>query len=123
MLTFPPHLTEQDKKQAKFKLDLASRQKDIKDKMVPANEEINKFLPYQGIFVERHYFEEDETYTTYPMYALFHGETRLSPWYYRAEHLIHWVKPNKHTLLAFIALKNNLWGQRPQHEPFMRKAP
>ena len=123
MLTISPHLTTL-KKQAEFKLKLAGRQKEIKDKLVPAQEEINKLLPHQGVFIEKHYFESDEEgYHQYPMYALFHGKTRLSPWYYRAEHLVHWAKPNRHSLIAFIALKNNLHAQRPQHEPFMRKAP
>lgn len=114
-----------------WKLKLAGKQKDIKgqspkdikDKLVPAQEAVNKLLPHQGVFIEKHYFENDEIYTTYSMYALFHGKTRLSPWYYRAEHLAHWAKPNKHSLIAFIALKNNLWNQRPQNEPFMRKVP
>ena len=123
MLTSSPHLTTQDKKQVQFKLKLAGKQKDIKNKLVPAQEAVNKLLPHQGIFVEKHYFEDDEVYTTYSMYALFHGKTRLSPWYYRAEHLAHWAKPNKHSLIAFIALKNNLHAQRSLNEPFMRKVP
>ncbi|NOQ49899.1 MAG: hypothetical protein GQ553_04480 [Nitrosomonadaceae bacterium] len=123
MLTSSPHLTKGDKKQAEWKLKAAGRQKEIKEKLVPAQEEINKLLPHQGTFIEKHYFEEDETYSIYSMYALFHGKDRLSPWYYRAEHLAHWVKPNKHSLIAFIALKMNLHAQRPPNEPWMRKAP
>jgi hypothetical protein len=77
-----------------------------------------------GVFVERHYFENDEEgYHQYSMYAIYHGKSRLSPWYYRVEHLVDWVKPNQHMLTAFLSIKKHLVAQRPPNEGFMRKAP
>ncbi len=133
MLTFPPHLTTQDKKQAEWKLHFISRRKirteltsmskkkDWNEKRTEAELEVHKLMPHMGIFIERYWFESDEEgYRQYPMYALYHGKERLSPWYYRVEHLVHWAKPNKHSIIAFISLKLNLHAQRPETEKFMR---
>jgi hypothetical protein len=133
MLTSPPHLTKQEKIQAEWRLrfisnrrartELVSKsnQKEWYKKRTEAELQIHKLLPHLGVFVERHWFESDEEgYRQYPMYALYHGKERLSPWYYRVEHLVHWATPNKYSLIAFISLKLNLHAQRPETEKFMR---
>lgn len=118
------NLTPVDREQAIVKLLCKSKDKQWITKRTNAEHEIQELLPNQGVFIERHYFEEDEvSYRQYPMYAIFHGNLRLSPWYHRIEHLVHWVKPNRHSLIAFLELKKNLWAQRGPNEPFMRKAP
>ena len=107
--------------QARLALISKGKEKVWHDKRTQAELQVHKLLPNMGIFIERHWFESDEEgYRQYPMYALYHGKERLSPWYYRVEHLVHWATPNKHSIIAFINLKLNLHAQRPETEKFMR---
>ena len=85
--------------------------------------EIHKLMPHYGCFIERKYFEEDETYSVYPMYALFHVRERLSPWYYHVPPIRDWVKANSHVIMAYLQLQHQLLSQRSQNEKLMRMAP
>ena len=109
----------------KLRTDLAvkAKQQDWHARRTTIENKINEIAPNLGLFIERHWFENDELYRTYPMHAIFFAGERLSPWYYQPEELVRWVEPNKYVLRSYVHLKNHLYAQRPQIESLMRKAP
>jgi len=84
--------------------------------------QIHELMPHYGLFVEKQYFENDEVYQIYPMYALFKVKERLSPWYYQAWSVRDWAKINRHVIVAYIQLQHQLYSQRGSDEHFRRMA-